>query len=160
MKKLLAPGLALAFAAATVLSLGARTADDSNIGTWQLNVAKSKYTPGPAPKSQTLVIEGWGDDGVTYKSDSVSADGQSAKSEAQVKYDGKFYPVTGNPDAQMVAYKRINANSVHITTQVGGKQNSSGMIVVSNDGKTRTLTLVGTNAKGQKIDNVIVYDKQ
>ena len=151
------------FALATVglVALGARTpADDNNIGNWTLNVAKSKYDPGPAPRSQTLKIEAWGDDGVKYTSDGIDADGKPTHSEVEAKYDGKFYPFKGNPDSDMLAYKRIDVNTLHMTSQLGGKQNVTGMIVISKDGKTRTLTQVGTNAKGQKVNNVVVYERQ
>jgi hypothetical protein len=153
--------LTLACAAFAIATLGASTtADDNNIGTWTLNVARSKFDPGPTPKSQTLKIEGWDDDGVKYTSDGMDAEGKPTHSELQAKYDGKFYEYKGNPDADRVAYKRIDPNTLHVTTQLGGKQNSSGMIVVSKDGRTRTLTQVGTNAKGQKVNNVIVYERQ
>jgi len=159
MKKLTV--LTIAFTALTALALGAKTiADDNNIGNWTLNVAKSKYDPGPAPKSQTLKIEAWGDDGVKYTSDGIDADGKPTHSELEAKYDGKFYPFKGNPDSDMLAYKRVDVNTLHITSQLGGKQNVTGMIVISKDGKTRTLTQVGINGKGQKINNVIVYERQ
>jgi len=151
----------LALAAATIVSLGARTtADDTNIGTWALNVARSKYDPGPAPKSQTHKIEAWDDDGVKFTSDGMDAEGKPMHWELQAKYDGKFYEFKGNPNADMAAYKRIDANTVHMTTRLGGKQNASSMIAVSKDGTTRTVTQVGTNAKGQKINNVIVYERK
>jgi hypothetical protein len=159
MKKLIV--LAIALPMLATLALGASSvADDNNIGNWTLNVAKSKYDPGPAPKSQTLKIEAWGDDGVKYTSDGIDAEGKPTHSELEAKYDGKFYPFKGNPDSDMLAYKRVDVNTLHITSQLGGKQNVTGMIVISKDGKTRTLTQVGTNAKGQKINNVVVYEKQ
>src|SRR5258705_13788504 len=86
-------------------------AADSNIGTWKMNPAKSKFSPGPAPKSQTLKIEAWGPDGVKYTADGVDAEGKASHWEMQAKYDGKFVPFTGNPDADMLAYKRIDANT-------------------------------------------------
>jgi hypothetical protein len=56
-----------ALALISVLALTAVVfAADNNVGTWKLNLAKSKYSPGPAPKSQTLKIEAWGEDGVKY----------------------------------------------------------------------------------------------
>ena len=153
--------IALALAAVSVVALGARTtADDSNIGTWTLNVARSKFDPGPAPKSQTHKIEAWDDGGVKFTSDGVDAEGKPVRWELQAKYDGKFYEFKGNPNADMAAYKRIDANTVHMTTRLGGKQNTSSMIVVSKDGSTRTVTQVGTNAKGQKINNVFIYERQ
>ena len=65
-------------------------AADSNVGTWQLNLAKSNYSPGPAPKSQTLKIESWGDDGVRYTADGFGADGKATHTEFQAKYDARI----------------------------------------------------------------------
>lgn len=151
----------VAFTAAAVLALGAqKPAPDNNIGTWKLNVAKSTFSPGPAPKSQTLRIEAWGEDGVKYVSDGVDGEGKTTHWEMQAKYDGKFYAFKGNPDTDMLAYKRIDANTVEITTQLAGKPMVTGKVVVSKDGRTRTLTQTGRNAKGQTVNNVVVYDKQ
>src|SRR6266487_1333301 len=95
----------LSVAAVVILALGAVTiAADNNVGTWKLNLTKSKYSPGPAPKSQTLKIEAWGDDGVKYTADGVDPDGKPTHAEFQAKYDGKFNPFKGNPDADMIAY--------------------------------------------------------
>ncbi len=147
--------------AGLVLALGAVTmAADSNIGTWKLNLAKSKYSPGPAPKSQTLKIEAWGTDGVKYTADGVDADGKPTHAEFQAKYDEKFVPFKGNPDADMIAYKRIDANTIEATTQWMSKVTGHTKAVVSADGKTRTLTQTGKNSKGQDINNVLVYEKQ
>jgi len=153
--------LTLAFAVGAVLMVNAQTASaDNNLGTWKLNVAKSKFSPTAAPKSQTLKIEAWGADGVKYIAEGVDAEGKPSKWELQAKYDGKFYAFTGNADADMLAYKRIDANTVEAITQRAGKETGKTVIVVSKDGKTRTLTQTGTNAKGEKINNLIVYDKQ
>jgi hypothetical protein len=144
-----------------VLALGGVTmAADSNVGTWKLNLAKSKYSPGPAPKSQTLKIEAWGTDGVKYTSDGMDADGKPTHAEFQAKYDEKFVAFKGNPDADMIAYKRIDANTVEATTQWMGKVTGHTKVVVSADGKTRTLTQSGKNSKGQDVNNVLVFDKQ
>lgn len=135
-------------------------AADSNIGTWKLNSAKSKYSPGPAPKSQTLKIEAWGEDGVKYTADGVGADSKPTHSEFQAKYDGKDNAFKGNPDADTIAYKRIDANTIEATTKMKGKVTLKVKVVVSADGKTRTLTQTGTDAKGGTVNNLIVYDKQ
>jgi hypothetical protein len=146
---------------AVVLGLGViASAADSNVGTWKLNLAKSKFNPGPAPKSQTLKIEAMGTDGVSYSADGIDADGKPMHWEFQAKYDGKFNPFKGNPDADMIAYKRIDANTIEATTQRKGAVTGHSKAVVSADGKTRTLTQTGKNAKGQDINNVLVYERQ
>ena len=147
--------------AISVLALGVVAfAADTNIGTWKLNLAKSKYSPGPAPKSQTLKIEAWGTDGVKYTADGVGADGKPSHWAFQAKYDGKDNAFTGNPDADTIAYKRIDANTVEGTTKVKGKVTANTKAVVSADGKTRTLTQTGKNAEGKDVNNILVYDKQ
>jgi hypothetical protein len=135
-------------------------AADHNVGTWKLNLAKSKYSPGPAPKSQTLKIEAWGDDGVRYAADGVGADGKPTHTEFQAKYDGKDYPFKGNPDADRLSYKRIDANALEATTTLKGKNTTAIKIVVSADGKTRTVTQTGTNAQGQALNVTSVYERQ
>jgi len=151
---------AAAFLVASAISVAAFS-PDPNIGTWNLNVAKSKFSPGPAPKSQTLKIEAWGDDGVKYTSDGVDGDGKPTHTEFQGKYDGKFVAFKGNPEADMLAYARIDANHLDVLTQLKGKPTQmAGKIVVSADGKTRTLTQTGKNAKGEMVNNTIVYEKQ
>src|SRR4029450_9109888 len=154
---------ALVFALVVISVLALTTvviAADNNIGTWKLNLAKSKYSPGPAPKSQTLKIEAWGDDGVRYTADGVGADGKATHAEFQAKYDGKDYPFKGNPDADMLSYKRINANTLEATTKLNGKGTTRANAVGSADGKTRTATQVGTNAQGQPLNVTSVYEKQ
>jgi hypothetical protein len=135
-------------------------AADNNVGTWTLNLAKSNYSPGPAPKSQTLKIEAWGDDGVKYTSDGVGADSKNTHTEFQAKYDGKNYQFKGNPDADVLSYKRIDANTLEATLTLKGKNTTAVKVVVSADGKTRTVTQTGTNAQGQALNISSVYDKQ
>ncbi len=140
----------------SVVAFGA----DNNVGTWKLNLAKSKFSPGPAPKSQTLKIEAWGDDGVSYTADGMSADGKPTHAEFQAKYDGKDYPFKGNPDADTISYKRIDANTVEANTKLKGKATISAKVTVSADGKTRTVAQTGKDANGHDVNNVAVYDKQ
>jgi hypothetical protein len=135
-------------------------AADHNVGTWKLNVAKSKYSPGPAPKSQTLTIEAWGGDGLKYVADGIGADGKPTHAGFQAKYDGKDYAFTGNPDADTLSYRRIDANSLEATTKLKGKVTIAAKVVVSADGKTRTVTQMGTNAQGQVLNVTSVYEKQ
>jgi hypothetical protein len=143
---------ALAF---TVVAWGA----DSNVGTWKANIAKSKYSPGPAPKSQTLTIEAH-DGGIKYTAHGESADGSPIHVEFTAKYDGMDIPVTGSADFTSIALKRIDAHTVESTTKKDGKAMATSRAVVSKDGKTRTLTTNGKNAAGQDVHNVVVYERQ
>jgi hypothetical protein len=135
-------------------------AADNHVGTWKLNVAKSSFSPGPAPKSQTLKIEAWGEDGLKYAADGVGPDGKPAHAEFQAKFDGKDYAFKGNPDAETLAYKRIDANMLEATTKLKGKVTIMAKVVVSADGKTRTVTQTGTDAQGRTVKNVAVYERQ
>jgi hypothetical protein len=151
----------IAFAMIMVLGLSvAALAADNNVGTWKLNLAKSTYSPGPPPKSQTIKIEAWGEDGVKYAADGVDADGKPSHAEFQAKYDGKEYAFTGNPDADMLAYKRVDPNTVEATTKLKGKAATTAKVTVSKDGKTRTVSQMGKDAQGRTINTVAVYDKQ
>jgi hypothetical protein len=146
---------------ATVFAVGTATmAADTNVGVWKLNLAKSQYDPGPAPTSQTLKIEAWGSDGVSYSSDGMDAAGKPTHWEFQAKYNERFVPFKGNPDADMISYKRIDPNTIDSTTQLNGKVTGHTRAVVSADGKTRTLTQTGKNVKGQDFHNMLVFEKQ
>jgi hypothetical protein len=134
-------------------------AADPTVGTWKLNTAKSKYSPGPAPKSATITYEETAD-GIKRMGESVDADGNKTSFEYTAKYDGKDYPVTGSDTIDMIALKRINDRTTEATLKKSGKVVSTARRVVSKDGKMLTLTITGTNAKGQKIKNIAVYDKQ
>ena len=86
--------------------------------------------------------------------------GQPIDNQYTAKYDGKDYPVTGNPNWDSISLKRINANKVEFTRKKAGKVVGTGTRVVSKDGKTLTITAKGVNAKGEKTSSTAVYDKQ
>ena len=133
-------------------------AADMLSGTWKLNTAKSKYSPGPAPKSTTITYSMDGD-WVVMKIDAVTADGKPASFSNRYKFDGKEHPYkTPNLDGTISA-KRID--DMHTEAAIkGGKAHGTSHTVISKDGKTRTLTTTGTNAEGKPVKNVAVYDKQ
>jgi len=129
-------------------------------GTWTLNVAKSSYSPGPAPKSQTLKIEAWGEDGLSYVAEGVGADDKPTRSEFQAKFDGKDYEFKGNPDGDALSYKVVDPNTLEATVKRKGTAVITANVVVSADGKTRTVTQTGKDAKGRDMKTVSVYEKQ
>jgi len=137
----------------------AGTALAQSVGTWKLNLAKSKYQQGQAPKSTILVYEGAGA-GIKVTVDSVPAEGGAIHYAYTANYDGKDVPVVGNPNADTVARTRVNATTTKLVNKKGGKILSNVTLVVSADGKTLTITTTGKDAKGQNIDSVAVYDKQ
>jgi hypothetical protein len=132
-------------------------ASDPLVGTWKLNAAKSK---GSTVKSGTTKVEKDGD-GLKMTVDLAREDGTTNKWSFSAKYDGKDNPVTGNsPYGDAVAVERVDAHTFHFTNKTGGKVTSNQTIVISADGKTRTNTTKGTDAKGQPVDSVAFYDKQ
>ena len=128
------------------------------MGTWKLNEAKSKFAPG-APKNHTVVYEAAGDN-VKVTVDGTDPDGKALHNEWTGKFDGKDYAVTGDPTSDTRAYKKVNDNTLDMTIKKDGKVTATGTIVVSADGKTRTVTTSGTDAKGKTVKNTAVYDKQ
>lgn len=150
-------GTVLAIAGAAV-SLAA-DAPDPVLGTWTLNLAKSKFNPGPAPKSQTRTYTA-SDGGISMSLKGVAADGSPVSGQATFKYDGKAYPTTGSPDFDAISLKRVNDSTVKSTLMKAGKQIGLTTRTISADGKVLTLSSKGTNANGKPFDNVAVYDKQ
>ena len=145
--------LAVLFAAAA-----ACLAADVNIGTWKLNEAKSKISPGTG-KNNTVVIAAAGDN-LKITVDGVGADGKPSHNEWTGKFDGKDYRITGDPASDMRAYKTVNDHTQDLTEKKGGKTTNTGTIVVSADGKSRTVTASRTDPDGKKINFTFVYDRQ
>ena len=134
-------------------------AADPRIGTWKLDLGKSKFSPGPPPQSQTLKIEASGR-GEKVTSEAVNADGTPTTTQYTANFDGKDYPLTGSQIADMVSLKRVDARTTERTDKKGDKVMTSITRVVSADGKTMTATVKGTNAQGQSTSNVAVFEKQ
>jgi hypothetical protein len=133
-------------------------ADNPHMGTWKLNEAKSKIGAGAA-KNNTVVYEAAGDS-VKVTVDGTNADGTPLHNEWTGKLDGKDYPLTGDPTADMRSYKHVNTHTNELTNKKGGKVTLTARIVVAADGKSRTVTGSGTDAAGKKISSTAVYDKQ
>jgi hypothetical protein len=128
------------------------------MGTWKLNESKSKFPPG-APKNTMVVYEAAGDS-TKVTVDGVDGDGKATHNEWTGKLDGKDYPLMGDPAADTRAYKMISAHKLELTNKKGGKVTATGTIVVSEDGKTRTVTVSGMDPAGKKVHSTAVYDKQ
>ena len=144
---------------AIVLSSSAVLAAENWLGTWKLDLKKSKFSPGPAARSLTLKWEATAD-GIKFTSDGVGADGKATHSMFLSKYDGMDVPYEGNPDADMASPRKIDDNSYDNTWKKGGKATITAKVVVSADGKTMTITQTGTSAKGEAVNHSIVYNKQ
>jgi hypothetical protein len=132
---------------------------DPLIGTWKLNVAKSRYDPGPAPKSQTVTYEAW-ENGLKLTADGTDAEGRPTHSEYAAKFDGKDYTWKGNPDADTVALKRVNDRTVETIWKKDGKMTITSHSEIARDGKTRRVTQKGRDGQGRTVSNSLVYEKQ
>jgi hypothetical protein len=137
----------------------AAQADNPRVGEWRLNVAKSKYDPGPPPKSQTLKIVAEAK-GENVTSEMVSADGTKVTTHYTAQYDGKDYPLTGSPTADTVSIKQIDSHTTERTDKKSGKAVQTLTRTVSKDGKTMTVTVKGTDMKGRSVNNVVVFEKR
>ncbi len=133
-------------------------ADDPQMGTWKLNEAKSKLTPGTG-KNTTVVYEAAGDQ-VKVTIDGTDADGKATHNEWTGKFDGKDYAVTGDPKSDMRSYKQVDSHTMQFAVKKDGKTTVTGRITVAADGKSRTVTASGTDAHGHKAHEKAAYDKQ
>jgi len=155
--RMLIVGAALGIGALATVS--AADAVDPVDGSWTLSVAKSKFSPGPAPKSQTRTYATT-EQGVTLSFSGVAADGTQSSGQSNYKYDGKDYPITGSADYDTLMVTRIDAYTAKSTQKKAGKVVGTTIRKVSKDGKLLTLRSNGTNAAGAAYSNVMVFDKQ
>jgi hypothetical protein len=152
-------------AVAAVLAAGFPSLDllaqaaDPLIGTWEINLAKSKYNPGPPPKSQTRIYAVVGQ-GVKVSAKSVSAEGKPQVVESTFAFDNKEYPLIGSTAVDTQAVKRIDSHNWETILRKGGKVVQTVRGTISKDGKTLTITYKGTNAQGQTNDDVMVFDRR
>ena len=134
------------------------SADDPNMGTWKLNEAKSKLSAG-ATKNNTVVYEAAGDM-VKVTVDGTDSTGAATHNEWTGKFNRKYYAVTGDPTSDMRSYRRINSRTLALKAKKAGKVTLTGRIVVSRNGKHRTVITTGKDSKGKWVTNTAVYDKQ
>jgi len=145
--------VALSFAGAA-----ACFAANAHVGTWKVNEAKSKIPPEMGKNSTVVYSEA--KDKVKVTIDGVDKDGKPTHSVWVGKFDGKAYPVKGNLSYNSVAYKMVNDRTNDITAMKDGKMVWNGRITVAADGKSRTVTINGTDANGKKVKGKAVYDKE
>ena len=150
----------LAVVLATALPQIGFAQSSSSAGTWKLNLAKSKYSPGPPPRSSTLTFKIEGQT-LTATTEGIDAQGNPTKVvHGPYVYDGKSYPVTGARAYDAASYKIVNDSTDEITRTKTGKVVQTVAEVLSADARTLTFTTTGVNANGQQINNVAVYEKQ
>jgi hypothetical protein len=134
------------------------SAQNPNLGTWKLNEAKSKLTAG-LPKNLTVKYEAVGDN-IKGTIDGVDGQGKPTHTEWTGKFDGKDYPVTGDPTADTRAVKQVDDHNYQLTVKKAGKVTMTGKAVISADGKSRTVSVSAKDSMGMKIEGTSVYDKQ
>ena len=132
---------------------------DPFIGTWKINVEKSKFSPGPPLKSGFVKYEPTADGMTKTTADLVAGDETKQHIEYTAKDDGKDYPITGMPTVDTVSVKKIDANTVERTDKKDGKVVGTVTRRISSDGKTITVTIQGSNAQGQPVNNTVVLEK-
>jgi opacity protein-like surface antigen len=137
----------------------AADAPDPILGTWKLDTAKSKFTPGPAPKSQTRTYAETAQ-GTAMTFTGVAANGSSMSGQSTFKYDGKDYKITGSADYDTLSLKRLNGSTVRADLKKGGKVVGTTVRTLAGHGKVLTLASKGTGATGAPFDIVMVFDKQ
>lgn len=141
-----------------LVGLGLSVAQNPYMGTWKLNEAKSKI-PAGAPKNNTVVYEAAGEN-TKVTVDGVDGEGKATHNEWTGKFDGKDYPLTGDPASNARSYKKMDDRTMDFANKRDGKVTVTGRLTVSADGKTRTVTVTGTDANGKKVTYTSVYDKQ
>jgi len=146
-------------AGAGVAAQSPAPADERVIGKWQLNVAKSKFTPGPAYKNQVRTYEK-GKDGVRATLVTTYADGHSATVEYIANYDSLEYPVTGSPDYDAIRLKKIDAYTSEAVLGHAGMVFAIARRTISEDGKTMTILFQSGDGTDKRFRNLMVYDKQ
>jgi hypothetical protein len=133
-------------------------AENPHMGTWKLNEAKSKIPAGMI--KNTLVVYAADGDNVKVTTDGTGSDGQPLHTEWTGKFDGKDYPVSGDPTADSRSYTQVDEHTLTLANKKAGKVTISGRVVVSADGKTRTVTISTKDKMGKKVSSTAVYDKQ
>src|SRR5438105_15715842 len=161
MKRRLKLSAVLSLLLATSATMLAQAQKDAHIGTWKLNVAKSKFNPGPGYKSETRTYEPTAD-GYKFQGERVDPDGSTPKYGFTVKYDNKDYPVIGKDPggADTLAVRLVDPYHIESTSKKGREVLSTSKVAVSVNGETMTITTKGKNADGEPFDNVQVYDRQ
>ena len=153
--------LAVAALAILVLAVAGRLiAQNPALGTWKLNVAKSSYNPGPAPKSVTRTLEAQGDK-VKHTYQGIAADGSAISYGFTAAYDGKDYPITGSAPggADSISITQSAPGSFEAYLKKGGETVFISRVKVSADGKVTTINQTSPDGKGS-VKNIIVYEKQ
>jgi len=159
MRRPFAHSLGVAVVVALVVTSAFAQAKDPWVGKWKLNILKSLYTPGPLPpiKSQIVTHEAV-PNGIRTIIETVDAQGTIPRQEITAMFDGKEYELKGAPLQTTRVYRRIDDRTYEYVQRVNGRVTVTTRVEISPDGQTRTNTTTGTNAQGQKVHNVVVFE--
>ena len=156
---------AFVFCGSFVIVTGAfaQSKDDTSLGSWKLNVAKSKFTPGPPIKGDTRSYEvndeGW----LIVMTETIQPDGRRTGVRFAAKFDGKAYPQIGRfaPTVTLITYQPVDKLTLKYTQRdTSGKVLSTNTRTVSPDGKTMTIEQRSTDDKGRPTVNVELFERQ
>jgi len=150
----------LAVVVAVVAALASPAFAQNPVGVWKVNLAKSKYSPGPAPKSATITTTAVAGGGFKTVNEQVPATGAPIRFEVTYKFDGQDAKSAGSPNGDTQAYTRVDDRHWTVVAKRAGKVSVTSKVEVAADGKSRTTTQTGTDAQGRTINNYIWYDKQ
>ena len=148
----------LAAVVASALLLAQASAVSVMPGNWTLDVSKSRYSPGPTPKSQHAVLTAV-PNGIRTVADRVEADGKMVHFEWTGTFDGNDQPVVGDPARDVVSVKKVDDYTLEVTNKKGGKVTTILRAVYAKDGKSRTETITGTDGQGRKVENVTFWTR-
>jgi len=148
--------------AATAAVVAAQSKDDPSIGTWKLNVAKSKFMPGPPIKADTRsyeVVDGW----LIVTTETTQPSGEKTGVRFAAKFDGKEHPQIGRfaPTVTLISYQPVDKQTLkYIVKDTSGKVTSTNTRTVSPDGKTMTIEQRSTDAGGRPVVNIEIFERQ
>lgn len=152
-------GTLLTVSAPVLLIAAAFSQTDPHLGRWTLNTAKSVYSPGPPPRSQTRIYSAEGDK-LKAVIETVQPLGTKTVVEYSAAFDGRDYPISGNSDFDSIALTRTDVWTFEATLKRRGKVVSTVRNTVSKDGRAMTVSAKGTTARGQATSSVAIYARQ
>jgi hypothetical protein len=157
MKRLIV-GLVSVLAFAMLVSTG-QAQTDPQLGTWVLDPDSSTYSPGPAPRSQTVIYTQIGR-GVRVTGQGLSADNKPVRTDFSYSFDGREHPARGFADWDSIKAEQVNARTIQYTRFLKGEEVQTVTRTISADGKTATVRVTGVDAKDRKVDNTQIYNKK
>ena len=143
-----------------LIVLATANAADPEVGTWKANLARSTYSPADLKPRRAIVRIEPVDNGLKVIVDIVDSAGNPLKYDYVVKFDGQDHPVKGDPNRDATAGKKIDEYTLEQVSKKNGAINATNRIVVARDGRSRTQTTDGVDARGRPIHNIVFWERQ